>query len=121
MARRNPLPDEPEFCRNRGWLNTAIAFARILPDLDGRTLLTAVQLNGLALVDFRERRFDDAIQLETEAMALLDSEPAPGVYEAHLRRALLSFNRAQLYNAVGPIRRRGRRSDRGDRAVPRGM
>ena len=96
------LPREQhDYTEARAWINTALALARTLPEIDLRAHLTAFEQNGLALVEFRLGRFDEAIRLETEAMELLDVQPGPHKYESYLRRALLSFNRAQVYAVVG--------------------
>jgi tetratricopeptide (TPR) repeat protein len=99
-ARFLPRPQH-DYTEARGWLNTALALARTLPDADLRAYLTAFEQNGLALVEWRLGRFDEAIRLETEAMELLDDKPGPHQYELYLRRALLSFNRSQVYSHLG--------------------
>lgn len=99
-ARFYPL-ERRDYTKARAWINTALALARTLPQVDLRAHLTAFECNGLALVEFRLGRFDEAIRVETEAMALLDNRPGPHRYELFLRRALLSFNRAQVYAVLG--------------------
>ncbi|HEY4017793.1 MAG TPA: tetratricopeptide repeat protein [Pseudonocardiaceae bacterium] len=99
-ARFLPL-DRRDYTKARAWINTALALARTLPQVDLRAHLTAFELNGLALVEFRLGRYEEALEVETEAMALLDSQPGPHRYELFLRRALLSFNRAQVYAVLG--------------------
>ncbi len=99
-ARFYPL-DRRDYAKARGWLNTALALARTLPQVELRAHLTAFEQNGLALVEFRLGRFAEAIRVETEAMALLERQPGPHRYELFLRRALLSFNRAQVYAVLG--------------------
>jgi tetratricopeptide (TPR) repeat protein len=94
-------PERRDYTKARAWINTALALARTLPQVDLRAHLTAFEQNGLALVEFRLGRFDEAIRVETEAMALLDNRPGPHRYELFLRRALLSFNRAQVYAVLG--------------------
>jgi tetratricopeptide (TPR) repeat protein len=94
-------PEQRDYTEARAWINNALALARTLPDINLRAHLTAFEQNGLALVEFRLGHFDEAIRLETEAMRLLDSQPGPHRYELYLRYALLSFNRAQVYAAVG--------------------
>ncbi|GAB3985845.1 hypothetical protein GCM10029978_099770 [Actinoallomurus acanthiterrae] len=94
-------PERRDYAEARGWINTALALARTLPEVGLRAHLTAFEQNGLALVEFRLGNFDEAIRLETEAMELLDAQPGPHPYELYLRRALLSFNRAQVYAVVG--------------------
>ncbi|HEX4221621.1 MAG TPA: tetratricopeptide repeat protein [Pseudonocardiaceae bacterium] len=99
-ARFYPL-ERRDYPKARAWINTALALARTLPQVDLRAHLTAFEQNGLALVEFRLGRFAEAIRVETEAMELLDSRPGPHRYELFLRRALLSFNRAQVYAVLG--------------------
>jgi tetratricopeptide (TPR) repeat protein len=94
-------PDRRDYAKARGWINTALALARTLPQVELRAHLTAFEQNGLALVEFRLGRFAEAIRVETEAMTLLDDQPGPHRYEVFLRRALLSFNRAQVYAVLG--------------------
>lgn len=94
-------PERRDLTQARAWINNALALARTLPDVGLRPLLTAFELNGMALVEHRLGNFDEAIRLETEAMELLDSQPGPQGYEVYLRRALLAFNRAQVYRTVG--------------------
>jgi tetratricopeptide (TPR) repeat protein len=94
-------PEQRDYTEARAWINTALALARTLPEVGLRAHLTAFEQNGLALVEYRLGNFDEAIRLETEAMELLDSRPGPHSYELYLRRALLSFNRAQVYAVVG--------------------
>lgn len=93
--------EQRDLTEARAWLNTALALARTLPEEALRAHLTAFEQNGLALVEYRLGRFDEAIRLETEAMALLDEQSGPHRYERYLRRALLAFNRAQVYTTVG--------------------
>lgn len=94
-------PEQRDCTKARAWIHTALALARTLPEVNLRAHLTAFEQNGLALVEYRLGRFDEAIRLETEAMALLDSQPGPHPYELYLRSALLSFNRAQVYATIG--------------------
>ncbi|MFF1838846.1 DUF3856 domain-containing protein [Streptomyces sp. NPDC058231] len=94
-------PEQRDYDEARAWINNALALARTLPQENLRAHLTAFEQNGLALVEYRMGRFDEAIRVETEAMELLDSRPGPHQYEPYLRRALLSFNRAQVYTTVG--------------------
>ncbi|MEV8037502.1 tetratricopeptide repeat protein [Streptomyces sp. NPDC086182] len=93
--------EQRDYTEARAWINNALALARTLPEVSLRAHLTAFEQNGLALVEYRLGHFDEAIRLETEAMELLDSQPGPHWYELFLRRALLSFNRAQVYTTVG--------------------
>jgi len=93
--------EQRDLTEARAWLNNALALARTLPQVNLRAHLTAFEQNGMALVEYRLGDFDEAIRLETEAMALLDGEPGPHRYELYLRRALLAFNRAQVYTTVG--------------------
>jgi len=94
-------PERRDLTQARAWINNSLALSRTLPDVALRPLLTAFQMNGMALVEYRLGNFDEAIRLETEAMELLDGQPGPRGYEVYLRRALLAFNRAQVYRTVG--------------------
>lgn len=90
-----------DYTKARAWINTALALARTLPEINLRAHLTAFEQNGMALVEYRLGNYDEAIRIETEAMALLDGQPGPHRYELFLRRALLAFNRAQVFATVG--------------------
>ena len=85
----------------RGWLNTAVAFAAVLPDPRARTFHSVFNNNGLALVEFRQGRPEEAVRLVTEGMERMDRELAPGEEEMH--RTGLRYNRAQVFSMAGRL------------------
>lgn len=85
----------------RGWLNTAVAFSSVLPDARSRTFHSVFNNNGLALVEFRQGRPEEAVRLVTEGMARMERELAPGEQELH--RIGLRYNRAQVFSMAGRL------------------
>jgi len=88
-----------DFGLARGWLNLAISISTVLDDSRERTYHTVFNRNGLALVEVRQGRFDEAIRLVTEGMERMDRELEPGDFHQH--RIGLRYNRAQVYVMVG--------------------
>lgn len=87
--------------RARALLNLAVALASQLPDPAMRAFYTVFNQNGLALVEVREGRFDEAVRLLDEGMARLDRELAPDEYLLH--RTGLRYNRAQVGMITGRL------------------
>lgn len=85
----------------RGWLNLAVALSSQLPNPKERAFYTVFNRNGLALVDVREGRFQEAIQRLQEGMDRLDRELEPDEYLLH--RAGLRYNRAQVFMMTGRL------------------
>ncbi len=85
----------------RAWLNAAVAIASVLPDPHARTFHSVFNNNGLALVEFRQGRADQAVRLVTEGMERMERELPPGEREMH--RTGLRYNRAQVYLMVGRL------------------
>jgi tetratricopeptide (TPR) repeat protein len=85
----------------RAWLNLAVALSSRLPNPKERAFYTSFNHNGIALVDVREGRFEDAIRRLSEGMARLDRELEPGDYLLH--RTGLRYNRAQVYLMSGQL------------------
>ncbi|MFE0464668.1 tetratricopeptide repeat protein [Kitasatospora sp. NPDC058965] len=83
----------------RGWINQAIAFARLHGAPKERAMQTAFNRNGLALIEVHDKRPLEALKLLDEAIALLDEALDPG--EQGLHRSVLRYNRAQVHNAIG--------------------
>ncbi|MER5640572.1 tetratricopeptide repeat protein [Kitasatospora sp. NPDC002227] len=83
----------------RGWINQAIAFARLHSAPKERAMQTAFNRNGLALIEVHDKRPLEALKLLDESMALLDETLDPG--EQGLHRSVLRYNRAQVYNSLG--------------------
>lgn len=87
--------------RARRWLNQAVAIASLLPDPKERAFQSVFQRNGIALVETREGRPEEALRLLNEGMAWLDRELEPG--EQLLHRTGLRYNRAQVYGMLGRL------------------
>ncbi|MDG4763990.1 tetratricopeptide repeat protein [Solwaraspora sp. WMMD406] len=87
--------------RARRWLNQAIAIASLLPDPKERAFQSVFQRNGLALVETRDGRPEEALRLLNEGMAWLDRDLAPD--EQLLHRTGLRYNRAQVYGMMGRL------------------
>lgn len=87
--------------RARRWLNQAVAIASLLSDPKERAFQSVFQRNGIALVETRQGRPDEALRLLNEGMAWLDRELAPG--EQMLHRTGLRYNRAQVYGMAGRL------------------
>lgn len=85
----------------RAWLNLAVAISSRLPNPKERAFHTAFNHNGIALVDVREGRLEDAIQRLTKGMERLDREVEPHEYLLH--RTGLRYNRAQVYLMSGRL------------------
>ncbi|GAA1237137.1 hypothetical protein GCM10009665_29100 [Kitasatospora nipponensis] len=83
----------------RGWINQAIALARLFGAPKERAMQTAFNRNGLALIEVHDRRPQAALDLLDDAMANLNEALEPG--EQGLHRSVLRYNRAQVYNALG--------------------
>ncbi|PYC76914.1 hypothetical protein C7C46_20865 [Streptomyces tateyamensis] len=83
----------------RGWINQAIALARLHGAPKERAMQTAFNRNGLALIEVRDKRPLEALKLLDESIALLDEALDPG--EQGLHRSVLRYNRAQVHNAIG--------------------
>ncbi len=85
----------------RRWLNQAVAIASLLPDPKERAFYSVFHRNGIALVETREGRPEEALRLLDEGMARLDRELAPG--DQLLHRTGLRYNRAQVYGMSGRL------------------
>ncbi|ASW57186.1 tetratricopeptide repeat protein [Plantactinospora sp. KBS50] len=92
--RRDPL-------QARRWLNQAVAIASLLPDPKERAFFSVFNRNGIALVETREGRPEEALRLLNEGMARLDRELDPD--EQQLHRTGLRYNRAQVYGMSGRL------------------
>lgn len=98
---RHFAEDQRDHDEARGWLNLSIAIAELLPDPGERTFYSVFNRNGLALVEMRQGRTDEAVRLVTEGLGRLDRELAPEVHRLH--RAGLRYNRAQVYAILGRL------------------
>ncbi len=88
-----------DYTRARAWMNVTIAFASMLSDPKERAFQSVFARNGLAQVEVRERRPMEALKLLEEGMARLDAELEPDEHALH--RAVLRYNRAQVYGGTG--------------------
>ena len=87
--------------RALGWINEAIAIARLLPDVKDRAMQTVFNQNGLALIKSHQGDREDALRLVGDGLARLDSELDPAEHRLH--RSVLRYNRAQLYAGLGRL------------------
>lgn len=85
--------------RARAWLNLAVAIASLLEDPKERAFYSVFHNNGLALIEVREGRTQEALRLVSEGIERLDKELAPNEQAQH--RAGLLYNRAQVYGMMG--------------------
>ncbi|WP_267243390.1 tetratricopeptide repeat protein [Streptomyces sp. PR69] len=97
-ARHFP-PELRDERRARAWVNQAIAISDLLPDPKERAFYSVFNRNGLALVEVRAGRHDEALRLLDEGMARLDREL--GIGERTWHRVGLRYNRAQVNGMSG--------------------
>jgi tetratricopeptide (TPR) repeat protein len=93
--------DERDDDRALGWINEAIAIARLLPDVKDRAMQTVFNQNGLALIKSHLGDREDALRLVGDGLARLESELDPAEHRLH--RSVLRYNRAQLYAGLGRL------------------
>ncbi len=99
-ARHYPEPRR-DYQRARAWMNLSIAIASLAEDPKKRAFHTVFGHNGLALVEVRQGRADEALRMLEDGMARLDRELAPGEHALH--RAVLRYNRAQVLGMMGRL------------------
>lgn len=85
----------------RGWLNVAIALSGALPDEKDRIFYEVFNRNGLALVEVRDGRPQEALRLVTEGIERLDRELDPE--DQLLHRTGLRYNRALVHVMLGDL------------------
>ncbi|GLZ02176.1 tetratricopeptide repeat protein [Actinoplanes sp. NBRC 103695] len=85
----------------RGWLNVAIALAGALPEKKDRIFYEVFNRNGLALVEVRDGRPEEALRLVTEGIDRLDRELEPD--DQLLHRTGLRYNRALVHVMLGDL------------------
>ncbi|MDT0268674.1 tetratricopeptide repeat protein [Streptomyces sp. DSM 44915] len=85
----------------RAWVNQAIAFADQLPDPGERAFYSVFNRNGLALIETRVGRADEALRLLDDGIARLDRELHLGERSWH--RTGLRYNRAQVNAMSGRL------------------
>ncbi|GIH97246.1 tetratricopeptide repeat protein [Planobispora siamensis] len=99
-ARHYPEPRR-DYQRARAWMNMSIAIGSLLPDPKKRAFHSVFGHNGLALVEVRQKRAEEALRLLEDGIARLNRELAP--HEHVLHRAVLRYNRAQVLGAMGRL------------------
>ena len=87
--------------RALGWINQAIAIARLLPDVKDRAMQTVFNQNGLALIESHRGDRDAALRLVSDGLARLEADLGPDEHRLH--RSVLRYNRAQLYAGLGRL------------------
>jgi tetratricopeptide (TPR) repeat protein len=94
---RHPDAARRDLGRARGWINQAVAISTLLPDPAQRAFKLGFDLNGLALIEFRQGRLRQALALVESAVEL-----SRELGERHpVHRMVLLANRAQLLAASG--------------------
>ncbi|MER6502145.1 tetratricopeptide repeat protein [Streptomyces sp. NPDC001455] len=99
-ARHYP-PERRDESLARAWVNQAIGIADLLPDPDERAFFSVFNRNGLALVEVRAGRPDEALRLLDEGIERLDRELSLGKRSWH--RTGLRYNRAQVNTMSGRL------------------
>ncbi|MER5874039.1 tetratricopeptide repeat protein [Streptomyces sp. NPDC002044] len=99
-ARHFP-PELRDDRRARAYVNQAIAISDLLPDLKERAFYSVFNRNGLALVEVRAGRPDEALRLLDEGIERLDREL--GIGERTWHRVGLRYNRAQVNGMSGRL------------------
>ncbi|WP_282695938.1 tetratricopeptide repeat protein [Streptomyces sp. CC208A] len=99
-ARHYP-PERRDEGLARAWVNQAIGIADLLPDPDERAFFSVFNRNGLALVEVRAGRPDEALRLLDEGIERLDRELGLGRRSWH--RTGLRYNRAQVNAMSGRL------------------
>ncbi|MFD8143301.1 tetratricopeptide repeat protein [Streptomyces sp. NPDC059708] len=87
--------------RARAWVNTAIAIADLLPDPKERAFYSVFNRNGLALVEVRDGRPDEALRLLDQGIERLNREL--GLGERTWHQVGLRYNRAQVNSMAGRL------------------
>ncbi|MFJ8208472.1 tetratricopeptide repeat protein [Streptomyces sp. NPDC096033] len=87
--------------RARAWVNTAISIADLLPDPKERAFYSVFNRNGLALVEVRDGRPDEALRLLDQGIERLNREL--GLGERTWHQVGLRYNRAQVNSMAGRL------------------
>lgn len=98
---RHHEPDDRDHRRAKAWINQAIAFASLLPDLSDRAFSSAFYRNGLALIELHLGEPAKALDLVDEGLRLLDAALTEGEHRLH--RSVLRYNRAQVLAGLGRV------------------
>lgn len=101
-ARHYPEPQR-NYLLARAWMNQTIVLAAALPQPKQRAFQSVFARNGLALVEVRDRRPDEALRLLEYGMARLAQELEPDEHRLH--RVVLRYNRAQVYVGTGEFQK----------------
>lgn len=96
---RDPDPARRDLARARAWINEAIAISTLLPDRRERAFKLGFDRNGRALIELREGRLGEALDLVQSAVDLAERDLPPDAHPVH--RMVLLANRAQLLARMG--------------------
>ncbi len=99
-ARHFPEPQR-DFARARAWMNSFISMASLVREPKQLAVQSVFARNGLALVEVRQNKPDEALRLLNEGIDRLDRELEPDEHKLH--RAVLRYNRAQVYGMTGRL------------------
>lgn len=97
-ARVHP-PELINFQTARAYINNSKAIATMLPDPEERAFHSVFQDNGLALIEMRLGRLDEAFRLVNDGISYLDSMLPEGKHKLH--RSVLVHNRGKVYVGLG--------------------
>jgi tetratricopeptide (TPR) repeat protein len=95
-------PDgQRDFNKARAWINQTIAIATLLEEPKSRVFQTVFSRNGLALIEVRQQKPDEALRLLETGMADLEQDLGPD--EQALHRSVLRYNRGQVLVMMGRL------------------
>lgn len=101
-ARHYPEPQR-DYLLARAYMNQTIVLAAALPESKPRAFQSVFARNGLALVEVRDRRPEEALRLLEYGLARLAEELEPDEHRLH--RVVLRYNRAQVYVGMGDFQK----------------
>jgi len=90
-----------DYGRARAWMNSLISMASLMKEPKQLAVQSVFARNGLALVEVRQNKPEEALRLLQEGIARLDQELEP--HEHALHRAVLRYNRVQVYGMMGRL------------------
>jgi tetratricopeptide (TPR) repeat protein len=97
-ARVHP-PELIDYQIARAYINNSKAIATMLPDPEERAFHSVFQDNGLALIEMRLGRLEEAFRLVDEGLADLDRELPEDKHRLH--RSVLVHNRGKVHVGLG--------------------
>ncbi|SDW76328.1 Tetratricopeptide (TPR) repeat [Amycolatopsis xylanica] len=92
---------ERDFDKARAWINQTIAIATLLEEPKKRVFQSVFSRNGLALIEVRQKRPEEALRLLEDGMAELERDLGPD--EQALHRSVLRYNRGQVLAMMGRL------------------